>query len=136
MVWFLFSHPTVWQGFKAAASPFFPQPLWDGCEKIIIPQPGSAQSTPTAGHDYTITYGPAPGVTLRNELGQAAPQEMFIVLSGIQVQGTPPFQIVWFEETADDEVTLLWASIPGSTYWVQYSDSLATGSWTDIGGSS
>ena len=108
----------------------------DTVEKIIIPQPGSAQSTPTAGHDYTITYGPAPGVTLRNELGQAAPQEMFIVLSGIQVQGTPPFQIVWFEETADDEVTLLWASIPGSTYWVQYCDSLATGSWTDIGGSS
>lgn len=32
MVLFLFSHPTEWQGFKAAASPIFPFPLWDGCE--------------------------------------------------------------------------------------------------------
>lgn len=108
----------------------------DTVEKIIIPQPGTTQSNPIAGQEYIITCKAADNVVLRNAASQPAPQDLYIVLSGIQPQGTPLFQIVWFEETADNEVTLMWPSVPGATYWVQYSDTLATGSWSDISGSS
>lgn len=45
----------MWQGFKSAASPFFPQPLWDGCEGNTLLATGVNPAVTLNAGAHTLT---------------------------------------------------------------------------------
>lgn len=97
----------------------------DNVEQVIV-------ATPTAGTDYTITIEPASGETFVDELGQNAPQEVAVIISGIDPDPSLELIITSVLQTGADKFTLVWSSLAGSTYRVQQSSDLTVGSFIDL----
>jgi hypothetical protein len=79
-----------------------------------------------------VNVGPAAGETFVDEMGQASPQPVSIVISGIQSDPTLTFRITDILKTGTDAWTVVWPAVVGVIYRVQTSTDLI--SWTDTTG--
>jgi hypothetical protein len=97
----------------------------DNVEQVVI-------ANPVAGQLYMVNVGPAAGETFVDEMGQASPQPVSIVISGIQSDPTLTFRITDILKTGTDAWTVVWPAVVGVIYRVQTSTDLI--SWTDTTG--
>ena len=93
----------------------------DNVEQVVI-------DNPTAGATYTVKITPSTGVTLVNELGQAANQHVSVFLSGVKEERFFP------QVTATGAATysLVWPASYGSVYRVESTTDLVT--WSEVSG--
>lgn len=99
----------------------------DNVEQVLVSNPGANQA-------YNIVLSPAPGETFVDDQGNPAPQEVAVIISGIEPDPSLELIITSVTQTGPDKFTLLWPALIGSPYRVQESPDLSAGSFTDITG--
>lgn len=97
----------------------------DNVEQVLI-------ASPVASQQYEIVLSPAAGETFVDEDGNPAPQDVAVVISGIESNPSLELEISSVVRTDVDEFTVVWPALVGAVYQIQESDDLVT--FSDLGG--
>jgi hypothetical protein len=87
-------------------------------------------ASPVSGQTYLIRV--THKGTLRDDTGATAPQQLSLVVSGVDVQPAPEFAITQVTKTGATQYSVLWGSVVGSTYRLETSTDL--NNWTIVPG--
>lgn len=71
---------------------------------------------------------------LKDDTGAIAPQELSLVLSGVEADPAAELKILDISVTGVDLYTISWTSVVGATYQIETLPDLATGVWTTLAG--
>lgn len=99
----------------------------DNVEQVLV-------SSPITGGAYHVVLSAPLGEIFEDENGDPAPQEVAVIISGIEADPSLELKITSVTQTDPDRFTIVWPALIGSPYCVQQSPDLTPGSWTDITG--
>jgi hypothetical protein len=97
----------------------------DNVEQVLVDSPAS-------GQEFTVRVTHKDN--LRDDTGAIAPQELSLVLSGVEADSAADLKILDISVTGVDLYTISWTSVVGATYQIETLPDLATGVWTTLAG--